>query len=61
MPILEVMIRQLKRSGVDEITLTVGHLANLLQAFFNDGSKYGVKIDYSFEDKPLGTPLARCR
>lgn len=55
MPILEVMIHQLKRSGVDEITLTVGHLANLLQAFFNDGSKYGVKIDYSFEDKPLGT------
>ncbi len=55
MPILEVMIRQLKRSGVDEIILTVGHLANLLQAFFSDGSNYGVKIQYSFEDKPLGT------
>lgn len=55
MPILEIMLHQLKRSGVDEIILTVGHLANLIQAFFNDGSKYGVKIQYSFEDKPLGT------
>ena len=60
MPILEVLIRQFKRSGVDEITLAVSHLANLLQAFFSDGSKYGVKILYSLEDKPLGTvgPLA---
>lgn len=60
MPILEVLIRQLKGNGVDEIILTVGHLANLLQAFFNDGSQYGVKICYSLEDKPLGTvgPLA---
>jgi NDP-sugar pyrophosphorylase family protein len=55
MPILEVIIHQLMRSGVDEITLTVGHLANLLQTFFNDGAKYGVKINYSFEEKPLGT------
>jgi len=55
MPILEVMIHQLKRSGVDEITLTVGHLANLLQAFFNNGSRYGIKIDYSYEEKPMGT------
>jgi NDP-sugar pyrophosphorylase family protein len=55
MPILEVMIHQLKRSGVDEITLTVGHLANLLRAFFSDGSRYGIKIEYSYEEKPLGT------
>ena len=60
MPILEVLIRQLRRSGVDEIILTVGHLANLLQAFFGDGQQYGVKISYSFENQPLGTagPLA---
>lgn len=60
MPILEVLIRQFKRNGVDEITLAVSHLANLLRAFFNDGSAYGVKIRYSLEDKPLGTvgPLA---
>ena len=60
MPILEVLIRQLKRCGVDEVILTVGHLANLLQAYFSDGSRYGVKITYSLESRPLGTagPLA---
>ncbi len=60
MPILEVLIRQMKSAGVDEIVLTVGHLAQLLQAFFDDGNQFGVSIKYSFEDHPLGTagPLA---
>ena len=60
MPILEIIIRQLKRAGIDHITLAVGHLANLLRAFFDDGKKYGLTIDYSLEDQPLGTagPLA---
>jgi NDP-sugar pyrophosphorylase family protein len=60
MPVLEVLIRQIVSEGVDEIILTVGHLAELLQAFFGDGSQYGCKIRYSFEDHPLGTagPLA---
>ncbi|MCL0040771.1 sugar phosphate nucleotidyltransferase [Thermodesulfovibrionales bacterium] len=55
MPILEVVIRQLKRAGLAKITMAVGHLAGLLEAYFNDGNKWGVKIDYSPEDKPLGT------
>ena len=55
MPILEIVIRQLKRAGFEHITLAVGHLAELLMAYFGDGSKWGVRIDYSREDKPLGT------
>lgn len=55
MPILEVLIRQLKRAGVDDVILTVGHLSELLQAFFKDGKRFGVNIRYSKEDKPLGT------
>lgn len=55
MPILEVVIRQLKRAGVSRVTLAVGHLAELIEAFFGDGGKWGVRIDYSREDKPLGT------
>lgn len=60
MPILEIVIRQLKRAGITQVTLAVGHLANLLMAFFGNGERYGVNIDYSLEDKPLGTagPLA---
>jgi NDP-sugar pyrophosphorylase family protein len=40
--------------------MAVGHLAELMQAFFADGKRFGLTIDYSFEEKPLGTvgPLA---
>ena len=55
MPVLEIIIRQLSRQGVRHVTLAVNHLANLIQAFFQDGSKWGLRIDYSLEEKPLGT------
>lgn len=55
MSILEVIIRQLKGYGFNHITLAVGYLCEIIEAFFRDGRKYGIKIDYSFEDKPLGT------
>ncbi len=54
-PILEVAIRQLTNHGFNHITITVNHQAELIKAFFGDGSKWDVKIDYSMEDKPLGT------
>jgi NDP-sugar pyrophosphorylase family protein len=55
MPILEVLLRQMKRAGVDEVIITVGHMAGLLKAFFQDGEQFGLRISYSPEDKPLGT------
>ncbi|MCC6198192.1 MAG: NTP transferase domain-containing protein [Burkholderiales bacterium] len=55
MPILEVVLRQLKRAGVMHVTMAVGHLAELLQAFFGDGRRLGLAIDYSLEERPLGT------
>ncbi|MCX6078410.1 MAG: sugar phosphate nucleotidyltransferase [Chloroflexi bacterium] len=55
MPILEVLVHQVKRAGVDEIILSVGHLASLLQAFFQDGTQLGTHIRYSYENIPLGT------
>jgi NDP-sugar pyrophosphorylase family protein len=55
MPILEILLRQMKRAGVTEVILTVGHLAEILRAFFQDGSRFGLKIRYSYEDCPLGT------
>ena len=54
-PILEVIVRQLKARGFDHITLAVNHQAELILAFFGDGAKWGLKIDYSREDKPLST------
>ena len=54
-PILEVIIRQLVNSGFDHITLAVNHQAEIIKAFFQDGSRWGIRIDYSLEDRPLGT------
>ncbi|MBI5847480.1 MAG: NTP transferase domain-containing protein [Nitrospirae bacterium] len=55
MPILEAVLRQLALAGFDHVTLAVNHLSNLIMAYFGDGSRWGVKIDYSLEDKPLST------
>jgi NDP-sugar pyrophosphorylase family protein len=55
MPILEVLLRQIKHAGVDEVILTVGHMAELLQAFFQNGERLAIPVRYSYEDKPLGT------
>ena len=54
-PILEVVVRQLKHYGFTRVTMAVGHLSELIQAFFGDGSKYGLAIDYSREERPMGT------
>jgi NDP-sugar pyrophosphorylase family protein len=54
-PIMEIVIGQLQRHGFRHITLAVGYMADLIQAYFGDGSKLGVKIDYSYESVPLGT------
>lgn len=54
-PILEVVIRQLVSHGFDRITIAVNHQADLIKAYFGDGSKLKVHIDYSLEDQPLGT------
>jgi len=54
-PILEIIIKQLVKHGFDHITITVNHMADIIKAFFGDGSKWKIKIDYSLEDKPLST------
>ncbi|MHC4561999.1 MAG: sugar phosphate nucleotidyltransferase [Planctomycetota bacterium] len=53
--ILEVVLLQLRKAGIDHVTMAVSHLANLIMAYFGDGERWGMKIDYSLEDKPLST------
>jgi NDP-mannose synthase len=55
MSILEIVIRQLAHHEIRDITLAVGYLAELLMAYCGDGEKFGAKLDYSREEKPLGT------
>jgi NDP-sugar pyrophosphorylase family protein len=55
MPILEILLHQMEKAGISEVILTVGHLAELLRTFFKDGERFGLKIEYSIEEIPLGT------
>ena len=54
-PVLDVVLRQLKAAGFEQITIATGYLAELIEAFFTDGSAYGLSIDYFREREPLGT------
>ena len=58
--ILDIVVHRLVRQGITEIIMSVGYLAELLEAYFQDGSRFGVPIRYARETHPLGTagPLA---
>lgn len=54
-PILQRIIEQLRAAGITDIVLATGYQAELVQAFCGDGSKFGVRVSYVHEPKPLGT------
>lgn len=53
--ILEIQLERLKEHGFDEIYLATNHKSEYIKNFFGNGSRYGVKLIISKEDKPLGT------
>jgi NDP-sugar pyrophosphorylase family protein len=55
MPVLEVVLRQLKRSGFTRATLAVSYLAELIEAYCGDGSRFGLDLRYSRETRELST------
>ncbi len=54
-PILEYQIDSLKKSGITDITLIVGHLKEAVTDYFRGGTGFGVNISYIEEKEPLGT------
>ena len=54
-PIIEIVLRQLKHFGFTDVIISTGHLAELIEAYCGDGRRWGVKIRYVREDKPLST------
>ncbi len=54
-PILQHQIEALKKEGVVDFTIVIGHLAEKIENYFMDGSKFGVNITYYKEATPLGT------
>lgn len=54
-PILERIVLHLVGFGVRNIVLAVNYLAEQIEAHFGDGSRFGARISYLREDRPLGT------
>ena len=54
-PLLERNIKNLKKHGIDEVILSTCYKPQRIKEYFEDGSKFGVKINYISEDIPLGT------
>lgn len=53
--ILEIQLHRLKKYGFNEIILATNYKSEYIENFFGDGSRYGVKLTISREEKPLGT------
>ena len=53
-PILEYQVEWLRESGVTEIIVACGHLHHVIEEYFQDGSRWGLRMSYSLERKPLG-------
>ena len=62
-PLLEHLIRLLKRHGFTELCMTLGYLPEPIRTWFGDGSDWGVSIEYRVESLPMGTAgsVGACR
>jgi len=60
LPIIEIILRQLKAAGIEDIILALGYLPHLFEAVIGHGDRFGLRIAYAQEPGELGTagPLA---
>lgn len=54
-PMLEHTINCLKSAGINKIVINLHYLADKITSYFGDGSKFGVEINYIYEESPSGT------
>lgn len=54
-PVLETILENFMEYGFKKFYLSVNYKANMIKEYFGDGNRWGVEIDYIYEDKPLGT------
>jgi NDP-sugar pyrophosphorylase family protein len=54
-PVLELLLKWLRRNGIREVYITTGHLGHLIRSFCGDGSQWNLHISYTEEPEPLGT------
>ena len=57
-PILEHIIGAARDVGIDEFVCVVGYMGDVIRGHFEDGSRFGVRIDYVEQKEQLGTAHA---
>ncbi|WP_027036255.1 nucleotidyltransferase family protein [Mesorhizobium ciceri] len=62
-PVLELLLKWLRRNGIQEVYVTTGYLGHLIRTVCGDGSQWNLRIRYTQELEPLGTigPLSLIR
>lgn len=55
-PFMEYQLELLRDSGVDDLVICLGHLGHIVEQYFGDGRRFGIRIRYGYErDRLLGT------
>lgn len=54
-PVIEMLLKWLRRNGVNDAYITIGYLGHLIRALCGDGAQWDMNINYSEEPEPLGT------
>ena len=54
-PVLGHQLERLSRIGIRHVVLSAGHLANQIEAFAGDGSRWGLDVEVLVEPELLGT------
>ena len=54
-PFLEYLILQLKKQNIKDLIFSTGYKGSIIKNYFQDGDNWDINIEYSEEDKPLGT------
>lgn len=54
-PFMEYVVRELAMQGIDQIIFAVGYKGNMVEEYFKDGSDFGIKASYAYEETLLGT------
>ena len=55
LPVIEMLLKWLRRSGIEDVYITIGYLGHLIRSLCGDGDQWGMKLTYSEEPEPLGT------
>ena len=54
-PFMEYVVRELKNHGITEIVFAVGYKGSMVEEYFGDGERLGIKVSYAYEETLLGT------